>query len=244
MKSMTVLMMAVVSLTTLGVRAQDEGEGAARGRRGPRHGLPPGLRERLLEAFDADGDGKLTGAERDKARESMKKRRAARHKKILETFDADGDGELNAEERKEAIEEMHKRYRARRKEGQAGKDNDGEGEKDGNQAAPKMPEALKAQILDAFDVDGDGALSRREFAPIHRAFKPEGGRHRKMPEALKKKLLEAFDADGDGELNQEEHAKARREHMKHREGRPGRGRGPKGDAADKDAPEAVGDWVL
>jgi Ca2+-binding EF-hand superfamily protein len=53
------------------------------------------MREKALEAFDADGDGKLDGKEREQMKKSM-------HQKALEKFDADGDGKLCEEERKSA----------------------------------------------------------------------------------------------------------------------------------------------
>ena len=70
----------------------------------------------LIEKFDTDGDGKLSDAEKEAAREARKAEFEARRAEILEKFDTDGDGKLSPEERKAAIAAA----RARR-EGQHGK---------------------------------------------------------------------------------------------------------------------------
>ena len=54
-------------------------------------------RVKILERFDADGDGKLNQQERTAARES-------RRAKILEHFDTDGNGVLDDDEKKTARE--------------------------------------------------------------------------------------------------------------------------------------------
>lgn len=73
--------------------------------------VPSGLsdaRERVLKAFDANGDGRLDREERDALRERARQWALGR-------FDADGDGRLSESERaamKRAFGEELKRFRA------------------------------------------------------------------------------------------------------------------------------------
>jgi hypothetical protein len=77
------------------------------------------LHERLLEEFDADGDGDLDDTEREAAHEAMRERmeghRADRPQRgdapHLE-FDADGDGELDETERSVMRATLRERIRA------------------------------------------------------------------------------------------------------------------------------------
>ena len=91
-------------------------------------------RVRLIEAFDADGDGALSEEERSIARDSIEAERVAereiRQAEMLDRFDADGDGELSREERRFARDTI-----------QAERD---------------------AERLDRFDADGDGEFSDDE----------------------------------------------------------------------------------
>ena len=63
--------------------------------------------QRMLKRFDADGDGSLSEAEKATARETRKK--------MMEKFDVDGDGKLNQEEKAALRKEM----RGKRKERKA-----------------------------------------------------------------------------------------------------------------------------
>jgi hypothetical protein len=81
-------------------------------RRG-RRGIPPQLREKLLEKFDANGDGKLDETEREAAKAAMQAKRAERKAEILERFDADGDGQLNEQEKAAAKEAFKAKMKER-----------------------------------------------------------------------------------------------------------------------------------
>lgn len=100
---------------------------------------------RLIEEFDADGDGQLNEDEvsaaraeraerKEERRAEMENRRETQRTETLELYDADGDGELSREERREAHE-------ARRNNRQA---------------------AIYAE----FDEDEDGTLSSDERANL------------------------------------------------------------------------------
>ncbi|MHC4660152.1 MAG: EF-hand domain-containing protein [Planctomycetota bacterium] len=80
----------------------------------------------------------------------------------------------------------------------------------------KLLGLTKEDILDEFDEDGDGKLSREEMKAAH--------------EALHERIVEKYDEDGDGELSEEERAEMHediKELMKDDEGKPERGKGPK-----------------
>ena len=90
--------LVLITLVFTGGLAMADGDGERKCRKKDR-------RAKLIEKFDADGDGKLNEEERAAAREHIKAKRGKdgkhgdRHKKrrarILKKFDADGDGKLN-----------------------------------------------------------------------------------------------------------------------------------------------------
>lgn len=95
-------------------------------------------RQKLLEKFDADGDGKLNEAEKAKLQKEIGKRPGGpggpggrrpspeQRKKLLAEFDADKDGKLNEEERAKARAAMRERHGDR-----PGGPGDGKGRKKG-----------------------------------------------------------------------------------------------------------------
>lgn len=79
----------------------------------------------MLEQFDTDGDGQLSEAERQAARESGafaggRGRGEQRRQQILEEFDADGDGQLSESERQAARESGKFGRRGKRSGGNGG----------------------------------------------------------------------------------------------------------------------------
>lgn len=84
----------------------------------------------MLKKFDADGDGKLSEAERAKMRETIEQQ----HKEKLKQFDTDGDGQLSEAERakmREAYQgEWLKKFDA---------DGDGKLSEEERRAMPKPP---------------------------------------------------------------------------------------------------------
>ena len=83
------------------------------GDRKARHRLPPKLRQKLLERFDADGDGQLDDEEKAAAKEAFKA-------KLKERFDRNGDGELDARERRALERALRFRKRMRQRHGGGG----------------------------------------------------------------------------------------------------------------------------
>ncbi|MHC4819181.1 MAG: dockerin type I domain-containing protein, partial [Planctomycetota bacterium] len=67
---------------------------------------------KILEKFDANGDGELDETDRAAAREAFGGRRGHRggkRAKILEKFDANGDGKLDEAERAELRKKLQER---------------------------------------------------------------------------------------------------------------------------------------
>ena len=88
----------------------------------------PEMRERMIEEFDADGDGQLSDDERQQAREAMRERRGERGggpgrgpgrgfgpggppdpNALFDEFDADKDGQLSRDEFMKLTENMRQR---------------------------------------------------------------------------------------------------------------------------------------
>ena len=103
---------------------------------------------------------------------------------ILNKYDENGNGKLDADEEIKYEEDKAKAKEARK---------------------AKM-EARKAKMLERFDIDGDGELSKDERKAMNETLSAE---RQERIEAKKQKLLEKFDADGNGELNGEEIQAAR-----------------------------------
>jgi Ca2+-binding EF-hand superfamily protein len=89
--------LAILSVPAL---ALAEGDGEKKGKHCEKH------RERMLEKFDADGDGKLSEEERAEAKAAMK----AYKEKMIAKYDTDGDGELSEEEKKAAKDAFIAKY--------------------------------------------------------------------------------------------------------------------------------------
>ncbi len=95
-------------------------------------------RNRMLEQYDEDGDGKLSDAERKNAFKEMGRRRREQR---LARFDTDGDGELSEAER----EAMRQTFRERRN---------------------SMKDAHDVWRLKLLDQDRDGEISPEEKAAL------------------------------------------------------------------------------
>lgn len=175
-------------------------------------------RAQILKQFDANGDGRLDDAEKEKAKAAFLNRqkqgnRAGKGKagqgrpgqkrpgqaggqdrpnfqQLIKQFDKDGDGKLNEQERAALREQMSK---ARR--GKAGGNNND---------ARRIPE----QALKLFDKDGDGKLNEEERAAAMKAreerLKKNGNNGQARPSM--KEILAKFDKDGDGKLSESERA--------------------------------------
>jgi hypothetical protein len=69
------------------------------------------VRQKILERFDADHDGKLSESERTAARNAFAERCKERHPELFAKIDTNGDGQLSQEEAQAARERFHDRRR-------------------------------------------------------------------------------------------------------------------------------------
>jgi len=182
----------------------------------PRRGAE--FRQKVLEQFDANKDGKLDEAEREKAKAEFARRRGAakdrpnpeaaqkRFQEILAKFDKDGDGRLNEEEKAAA----RKSFAGKRPKPNAA-------------AGARMKE-----IIAKFDKDGDGKLNDEERAAARKAMAGQFA-------ARRKEIVKKFDKDGDGKLDEAEKAALQKHFQELRAKRAAAGGGarPKTDAARK-----------
>jgi Ca2+-binding EF-hand superfamily protein len=141
--------------------------------------LPPDLQQKILDEFDADGDGKLDAKEQAAAKAMAEKLGFGgapdldkAQQKMLERFDTNGDGTLDAEEQAAAQKEAEKKVRG---------------------MADKLPPAMKAQLMQQlqkqmkqFDADGDGKLSPEEMEKAKEAMKNFKGLPGGRPDRTKK----------------------------------------------------------
>jgi len=179
---------------------------------------PELLRKQLLEKFDANGDGNLTGQELIKAQEAVMKQAGdgppgAAFEQFKQRFDFDRDGKLNAQEQAAAMAAFQK---ARANGGAPGTGALPAGGFDlpaaGDGAKPRSRDAM----IKRFDRNGDGKLDDQEKAEAQKVLKARKGEGKpsKLTEAMKE-----FDADGDGKLSDEEKAEARKELAEKRKGK-------------------------
>ena len=117
---------AVLSFITPATLFAGDGEGG----KGKEHKMSPDKHAKMLEKFDADGDGVLSEDERAAAKAAHKARKEQKKADRLKKCDTDGDGVISDEEKAAA-----------KAAGKAGK----KGGKD-----------KKAQFIAEFDLDGDG----------------------------------------------------------------------------------------
>lgn len=198
---------------------------------------PEQLKKQLLEKFDANGDGNLTGQELLNAQQAMIKQFGTgggaggfNFDEFKKKFDRDGDGQLNAQEQAAAMAAFQK---ARASGGGA----PATGVLPGGGGAGALPGGIPAgggfgvpargeggkvrgreAMIKRFDRNGDGKLSDDEKAEAQKALKAKKGEARpaagKLSEALKK-----FDEDGDGKLSEDEKAAAKKDLAEKRKGK-------------------------
>lgn len=148
MKLRTVLLASLITLVPAVALAHPHGDRAEK-------------RQRMIERFDADGDGKLTGAEKQRARQARKMMKKQRMQK---RFDADGDGQLGPAEKQQA-RQARKKMKQQRQMKMARRfdrilerlDQNGDGVVGPEEAGDRF------QKLQRFDANGDGWLTRDEL---------------------------------------------------------------------------------
>ena len=197
----------------------------------PSEGLnPEQLKKQLLEKFDANGDGNLTGEELQNAREAALKQfggggaAGVNFDEFKKTFDRDGDGKLNLQEQAAAMSAFQKARAGRGGPATGGLPGVGNGgiPAGGGFGAPasgagegKKPRSRDLMIK-RFDRNGDGKLSEDEKSEAQKELKAKKGERPagKLAEALRK-----FDADDDGKLSDEEKAAVKKDLAEKRKGK-------------------------
>ena len=206
---------AVVAFAGL-ARAENEAQ--------PGAGLnPEQLKKQLLEKFDANGDGTLTGAELQNAREAALKQFGAgagaagiNFDEIKKRFDRDGDGKLNPQEQAAAMAAFQKARAGRGLPATGGIPAGGGFGAPANGAGEGNKPRSRDLKIKRFDRNGDGKLSDDEKAEAQKELKAKKGERPagKLTEAMKK-----FDADDDGKLSDEEKAVAKKDLALKRKGK-------------------------
>jgi Ca2+-binding EF-hand superfamily protein len=201
----------------------------ARGEDAPLPGLPAGvdpgvIKQKLLEKFDANGDGNLTGQELQNAKAALLKQfgpalgaAGVNFDDFKKKFDQDGDGKLSQQEQAAAMAAFQKM----RGNGNGAAGGGGAGGVPatggfGEEPAVEGKARGREAMIKRFDKNGDGKLSDDEKAEAQKALKGKKGEPRpaKLTEAMKK-----FDADGDGKLSDDEKAAMKKELAEKRKGK-------------------------
>ena len=197
---LAIAMVVTIGLPNLVLAEEDNTRPPARANAG-------NFRERLLKEFDADGDGKLSGPEQEKARAAAMKLRGSNtgrpnSAEMMKQFDKDGDGRLSDSERTALRQFMAKRGA-------------------GGNASGRRPQSennkIPPQVLQRFDKDGDGKLDEKERQAAIKAreefMKRNGdasGRDQRGRQTMNREdFIKKFDTDGDGKLDDGERAAAR-----------------------------------
>lgn len=162
----------------------------ASGEDAPFPGLPAGvdpgvIKQKLLEKFDANGDGNLTGQELQNAQAALQKQfggglngAGVNLEELKKKFDRDGDGKLSPEEKAAAMAAFQKAKA--NGGGLPGGDLPGSPASGGLGDEKSMEGKARGReaMIKRFDKDGDGKLSDEEKAEAQKVLKGKKGEAR------------------------------------------------------------------
>ncbi|MCC5822518.1 MAG: EF-hand domain-containing protein [Phycisphaerales bacterium] len=122
---------------------------------------------RLLDRFDADGDGILSEEERQALQEEIQNRRDRWEARMIERYDRDGDGVLSERERRAMMRDQQRQRERQMQRMLAEFDRDGDGELDADERALAWQTMRERREIDAFvrrfDSTGDGRITTADF---------------------------------------------------------------------------------
>ena len=166
------------------------------------------LRNKVLAAYDANKDRKLTGDERTAANKALAEgkvsaaRTAGRvrgswagREDMIKQYDKDGDGKLSEAEQQAAREAWRARWELRRYDANRDGKLD-EKETAARDKARAEREERRKEFMKRFDKNENGRIDSDERAGIGEYYRQQ----------RRKRELERYDKDGDGELSDEEKA--------------------------------------
>lgn len=144
----------------------------------------------IFRQLDANGDGQISDDEAPAARRQLFKR-------LLRRADANGDGKLSEAEFLAGMKEERPDPPAEPPAGGGGQ-------------YAKFLEADSGELFQRLDANGDGKITREEFAKGHALLRAQVGAGQQAGPAGPRgaALLRALDRDGDGKLSKEEIAAA------------------------------------
>jgi Ca2+-binding EF-hand superfamily protein len=174
-----------------------------------------GLRDRVLKAFDTDKDGKLKGAERDKANTALASGRvpgepasagrgASAATGARRWVSTGGAGQVGAGG---SVQRSAGGWGYTRPEDLKAHDTDGDGELSNDERQAMYKARQEQWRVTQHDKDKDGKLNdaEREAMEAEKARRAEQIRkYREQAEQQRKEQLATYDTDGDGQLSNDE----------------------------------------
>lgn len=174
------------------------------------------IRQEVVKRFDENGDGEVTGQERQnlteafgtlpkQAKRAVLWAKALRHhgELLRRVYDMDNSGELSADEKADLRADLETRCEARRAQALAKFDVNADGKLDADEAL-ELVDYLKglgrdkyAEILTTYDTDGDNKLNDEERLVLR------DDRKEKLKEIISD-LADEYDVDDDGDLSLDE----------------------------------------
>lgn len=122
---------------------------------------------RLMDRFDADGDGILSDEERQALQDEIQRRRDQWEARMIDRYDRDGDGVLSERERRAMMRDMERQRERQMRRMLAEFDRDGDGELDADERALAWQTMRERREIDAFvrrfDSTGDGRITTADF---------------------------------------------------------------------------------
>ncbi len=188
------------------------------------------VRKQVLDALDANKDGRLKGDERDKLNKALAAGRlpgklattsgqtgrpAIRGGIDDETrkqYDADGDGKLSRDEMRQLWKDRQADFVKKHDADGDGKLNEEEMKAAGQTIMNAAKSRLEQRMIRQYDKNGDGQLNEEENAAFEAAKKKMEDRladWKKRAEEMRDEMIKKYDTDGDGKLSQEERQAAR-----------------------------------